>query len=346
MNAALPPRLESLLRDAQDRQASDLHLLPNEPPAIRVGGSITRMECEPLSAAEIREIAEAVVGKEALARIGREVGEVRRSIDIPGELAGLLCAARSQGDYTIAVRLFCNQIPTVEQARIPEAILAAVSSRNGLVIISGLTGSGKTTAAYTLTEHINATSNCHICAVEDPVAYRLTPKRAMVQQRGIALDVPDALSGIHASVEQDADVLLVSEIRGLEELQACISAAETGHLVIVVMHAAAPEDAVRRIIDVFPEDVREASRRALASVLRAVSTQKLLPRADQPGRVPAYGVIVPDAEMRAAIAEGRDFLARRAPLPEGCRTMAEDVEILLREGLISQDTARRALGEG
>jgi twitching motility protein PilT len=132
-------------------------------------------------------------------------------------------------------------------------------------------------------------------------------------------------------------VLFVSEITRLEELQACITIAETGHLVILVLHAvSAPEEVIQRLLDVFPEEIKAVSRRALAEVLLGVSTQQLFPRIDTQGATTAYGVLIPDQEIRQAIAEGKDFMSRTTPLPEGCQTIEQDIRRLRQEGIIFQ----------
>ena len=274
----------------------------------------------------------------ALARLD----QLRRSFALPDGGNVNVCVARSRGDYTVTAIVSGPVILSVERIALPDAVVEALSSGSGLVVFSGLPGSGKTTAGYSAVDHVNAHTRCHICTVEDPVWVQIPPKQALVQQREVGVDVPTALAGIHAAMGQDLDVLFIGEITGLEELQACITTAETGHLVITVMHAATPEDAVQRMIDVFPEELRGVACRALAGSLRAVCAQVLVP-AVKGGRVAAYGVIVPDAEMREAIAEGRDFRARHTPWPEGCRTLAEDIERLRIEGIIPDEAARDAL---
>ncbi|MFC1736959.1 ATPase, T2SS/T4P/T4SS family [Candidatus Hydrogenedentota bacterium] len=221
-------------------------------------------------------------------------------------------------------------------------MLEAVMSPTGLVIFSGLAGSGKATTAYTALDYINANSPCHICTVEDAMTVQITPKKAIVQQREIGVDVPNCLAGIHAAARQDLDVLFIGEIKTFEELRAAITIAETGHLVITVFHSAAmPEDVIRRMIDVTPDELRDVTRRALAGALRGISTQILLPK-EAKGRTAAYAVLIPDDEMRRAMLEERDFMDRKT-LPEGSRTMAEDIEALRRDGVISDATATRAL---
>ena len=345
MTMRLPSELEKLAREAIEKDASDLFLLPGEPPAMRLHHVIQRTEADPLTAEAVRAMAEEAIGSENLRQIGPRLGRFRRWCGSPGEYNLSICIARSHGDYTIALRIMPTRIFTVEEVKLPPAIVKAACSRHGLVVVSGPTGSGKTTAAYALIDHINATvDGCHICTVEEPSHILITAKKALVQQCEIGVDAPDALAGIQAAADQDLDVLYVGEVNDVEVLQACISVAETGHLVITQMHAAAPEDAISRIVDAFPDAVRETSRRALARVLRGVSGQLLLKRADGRGRVAAYGVIIPDEEMRQAIAEGRDFMARRSPWPEGCQTIEEHMQRLLAEGLVAEEAVAAARG--
>lgn len=344
MSDKLPVEFEELLMIANERGASDLHLLPGEPPTLRVDGVLERMERPPLTAEDTKEIASGLVPREDIDRLGREMGDIHKSI-MAGEVAARVCVARVSGDVTISLRTVPVGAPGVEAMGVPKGLLDAVDMPSGLMVISGRTGSGKSTLAYGLLDHINSTSQRNIVTVEDPIQYRLTPKRSLVQQREVGVDTPDMLSGIRSPLYMDPDVIFVSEITSLEVLQACITAAETGHLVITVMHAESPEGAIRRIIDVFPEHMRPFYRKALAGVLRCVSCQRLLPKAGGHGRVAAYGVLVPDNEMRTAIAEGTDVYSRRIPLPDNCLIMRNEIEKMRDEGVISEETARAYLAD-
>jgi len=344
MTTAIPPVIEGLLREASAKGASDIHLIPDEPPVMRIDGLLQRTEGDALSGEQIRDMAAEMIGEGELERIGREVGEVHRSLSLHCEVNAQLSVAKASGNYTIAIRMSVTRIPKPEDIKTPKALLDAVNSSHGLVVISGVTGSGKLTTAITLIEYLNTHHSCLICTIEDPITVRLTPKKSLVRQLEIGLDIPDAVAGISTAVRQDADVVLVSEMKSVEELEACISAAENGHLVIVVMHAATPEDAMHKIITIFPEDIRGGSCRALAKVLLAVSAQRLVPKAKGPGRVAAYGVLVPDNEMRATIAECRSFTSGKISMPEGSYTIADDIGRLLEEGVINEETANRMLG--
>jgi twitching motility protein PilT len=345
MNSEIHPKLEELVRDGLKRDASDLFLIPGEPPALRRDGKIERLDAETVSPELVEQIAVMAVGTDSLKRIGPEVGEIQKTCALPGEANVTLTIGRAAGKLTITAQLSGPLVLSVEDTRFPQAMVEAACSPTGLLVLCGRLGSGVHTAAYSLLDHLNATNSCHICTVEGPSLGRITPKKALVQQREIGVDVPDCLSGIQAAMRQDLDVLMVRGLRSAEEMQACLTAAETGHLVILILNVAVqPEGVIERIAGVFPDDVRETARKTLASVLRGVSSQRLVKRVGG-GRTAVYGVLIPDEKMREDIAAGRDLSKRKTPAP-GCRTMAEDVEQLRADGIISEEMAREALQPG
>ncbi|MHC5036598.1 MAG: type IV pilus twitching motility protein PilT [Planctomycetota bacterium] len=336
---------ERLLQAAHDRGASDLFLLPDEPPTFRVAGYIERGEGDPLTAQQLAEMAASLFGETEIRTVGSERGRLITSCSLPGIMDSRVCLAKSLGAYTLHVRTLAAGVHDAKSIGVPEAMLRAAESPNGLVVCAGLAGSGKTTVLYSLVDHLNTTQACHICTIEDPTGARFLPKRAIVQQREVGIDSPDTLSGISAAMVQDLDVLMVGEIKTLEELAAVVTTAQTGHLVLTQVHAPSPEDAIRRLIDVQADEDGSAFRKALARSLRAVSAQCLVPKASGKGRVPAYGVLVIDEEMRKAIVEGRDPLDRSTPLPAGCQSLEADLERLAREGTITEDAKAKALRE-
>jgi twitching motility protein PilT len=336
--------LERFLHAAADRGASELFLIPGEPVAFRVRGEIERDETDPLPAERVHAVAAAALGAGALDGLGPEAGELVTSCHLPGVVNGRMCVSRSMGQITISIALLPTGVLDVETLGLPKAIVDAATSPNGLVLFAGPYGSGKTTSAYGMLDHVNERASVHICTVEQPIAARLAPKRAIVQQREIGVDVPDCVSGIRAAMKQDLDVLLVGELRTPEEVQACLTVAETGHMVYVVMHGRSPEVAIQRLIDVQPPETIQAFRRGLAAALRGVLVQQLFPRADGKGRIAAYGVLVPDDEMRDAIRDGRDLTRRESDLPEGCQSLADHLKQLVAEGVVTEDAARKVLG--
>jgi len=339
------PELERIIEQAHDRGqgVSDIHLIPGEPVCFRTRGCLERINEEPLTAAEVREIAREAVGEQDLARLGKEVGELSTSCGIPGVLDGQMTVAKSLGNVTVVIRLFPSTIPDVKRVGMPEAMLKALESPFGLVLFGGVTGSGKTTTALSALDHLNATRNIHICTIEDPVVIRLTPKQAIVQQREVGTDAPDVISGIRAAMKQDLDVLYINELKRVEEVEAAVSAALTGHLVITVVHGSTPQELVQRLVDVQPAGTRDGFRKNLASVLRGASVQCLLPKADGPGRVAAYGYVVPDDAFRKAIADGPDLTKGPTPLPEGCQSLGDGIRALRDDGAVTAETADAAL---
>lgn len=337
------PELDRILQEATDRVASDVFLIPDEPVAFRVQGRIERSHCEPLTAPRIAEIAAAAVGQDELRRIRPETGGALTSCGIPGVADGRMTVATAMGEHTIVIRMLPGTVVDAKAAGVPDVLLQASDAANGLIVVGGPTGSGKTTVALSLLDYINATRPVHIITVEDPVLARLTPKQALVQHREVGTDIPDTVSGIRWALKQDPDILYVSELKSLGELEAVVTMADAGHLVLTVMHGFSPEDIVQRILDVHPPETREAFRRRLASVLRAVSVQRLLRKAGGKGRVAAYGVLIPDDATRQAIVAGTELKERSAPLPEGCRTLADDIRRLREEGIVSADAVEEAL---
>jgi twitching motility protein PilT len=336
--------LRELVAEAKDAGASDLLLIPRERPAMRLPAGIERLQREALTPELLRAMAVELLGAATVDRIGRELGAVSRlgeGEDLDDVIVNVGC---SRGMTSLTIQLNRPVMVSAERCRIPKAMLDAMLAQKGLVIFSGVDGSGKSTSAYSALGYLSANRACHICTVEDPIYVHVPAAKALVQQRQVGVDVPNVLEGIQAAMKQDFDVLFLGGITGLEELQASIAVAEKGHVVLTQMHQPTPEEAIRRLMDVFPEDIRAAALRALARALGAVSAQRLLPGIAG-GRVAAYAVLVPDEEMRSAIAAGHDFTARRTPLPAGCQTMAESIRQLAAEGLISADTARRALEE-
>ncbi|MHC4108917.1 MAG: ATPase, T2SS/T4P/T4SS family [Planctomycetota bacterium] len=334
--------LERALQAAADRgDVSAVLLVPNEPMSFRVDGQIERTDGDALSPDEIRDIAAAALGEECLSRVGGEVSDAMTSCALPGVVDGRLCVVRTQGSYSIVIRILprANLSNLAETIGAPCALIEAAFASSGLVIVSGPARSGKTTTQYALLSELNKQRACHICTVEYVIAMHIPAQTAIVQQREIGIDIPDCIGGIRASVAQGADVLMVGEIRSAQDLEACIRVGYLGRLVITQLHVPTPEGAVARMI----QHVDETTRQQLARSLRAVAAQHLIPAAGRDGHVAAFGLLIPDDAMRQAIVDGRDVLEREAPLPEGCRSLRDDIARLLREGAITDADARDAL---
>jgi twitching motility protein PilT len=221
--------------------------------------------------------------------------------------------------------------------RLPEPIIAAAESSNGLLIVTGPPGSGKTTTCYCILDHLNATRPIHIVTIGYHIEYVLEPKQALIQERQIGVDVPDMLTGIQSAVLQGADVIFVAEVRDLEVFNACLRVAEMDCLVVVQLHLPTPQSAIERMIALQPEEARASVQRSLVGGLRGVLAQCLLPTPD--GRqVPAYGALLPDANVRQRILEGGHSL------DELCSPRLEaDIQALRESGTAMPDAAEKAL---
>jgi twitching motility protein PilT len=230
--------------------------------------------------------------------------------------------------------LVIPSVPAVDAIGVPEAVLAAARSSNGLIVFTGLTGSGKTTLAYSVMDHLNSTGNSHICTISRDCGCEIESKQSFVQHKIVGIDTPDVVSGIRSALDQDVDILLVTELRSIEEVSACLEVAMSGHLVFIVLNVGSPEGAIARLIDSFPPDQQLAVRWTLAQVLRCSSALQLFPKAGGAGRVAAFGVLLPDDEMRDAIRNGKDPLDRTKPLPQGCQTIAEHAAQLRKQGVM------------
>ncbi len=339
------PELTQILEQAVacDGGVSDIHLLPGEPVCLRIRGALARLDTPPLSAADVRAIAVAAVGAEELSRLGPQLAEVTTRCGIPGIIDGIMTIARAMGEVTIVIRLLPLTLPALERIQLPDAMLRAAESSHGLVVFAGPVGSGKTTTALCVLDHLNATRPAHICTVEDPICMRLTPKKAIVQQHEVGTDVPDVVSGIQAAMRQDLDILYLGEARAVEEIQALVTMAALGHLVILVMHGTTPEEVIQRLVEIHPADTRSAFRRMLANVLRAVSVQVLLRKATGKGRVAAYGLLVPDDDTRQAIMEGVDLTDDTRPAPTGYLALADSVRRFCEQGTVTDEEAAAVL---
>ena len=345
--------IREMLRPMISQEALEMLLLPGEPPALRIQGQVERQGEEPLEPAELARLAEQLFGEEAVSGLGSSTGLLRGIASLDGtqfERAGeklriMFSASRSNGEVSIAARLAAYRIVGPEQIGLPQAVLDAADSPNGLLIFTGPTGSGKTTAAASVLEHLNATKPLHICLMDDPMQFQLQPKLSIVQHKDLYIDMPDFVSGMQAAMAQDIDVIYLAEIRTLEELRMCLAIGQTGHLVVTVLHANTPLDAVERIRRAFPPEEREAGMRDFGDALRCITALRLLRRSSGKGRVAAYDVLVPDALMREAIAREERVLDRSGDLPQGCQSFTDSLAALLESGEVTQAEVDRVLRE-
>ena len=316
------------------RGATSVLLVPDEPPAFRVAGRMVRADAPPRTALEIARLAASVIGTRRLEDLGSRSAAESATLRIDGALSAAVTVARSAGEPTLAAWPIRAAAFDLAALRVPQEFAALADAPSGLLVVTGPSGCGKTTTCFAFVEHVNRTRAAHVVALAYSLECILEGKRSLLQVRQVGADAPDMVAAIGSALAQDADVLFVGEIRDVETLDACLASADSGRLVVTQLHQPTPEAAVRRMIELHPEEMRAGVRQTLARVLRGVLTQRLLRRADGPGRVPAYGFLVPDEAARRAIATGDlDALAALGPPVRG--SLEDDVRSLETSGRAS-----------
>lgn len=332
--------LESLLRQAHQLKASDVHLSAGMPPLVRVNGSLQSLEEATLGNAPVRAMIDSVL-PESQRRHFAEGAACDFAFSVEGLGRYRANAYRQQRGVALALRPIPDAVPTLEEVQAPPLLASLATHDHGLVLVVGPTGSGKSTTLAAMVEHVNRSSAKHVLTIEDPVEFVYTPERSLITQREVGRDTPSFADALKAALREDPDVILLGEMRDLETMRLALTAAETGHLVLATLHTATAAQAVERIVDVFPGSERDLARTLLADVLRAVVAQQLLPRKDGQGRVAAHEVLVGTPAVRNLIREqkGAQLLsAMQTGQQQGMQTMAQSLELLARAGLISLPT--------
>ncbi|MAE63185.1 MAG: twitching motility protein PilT [Phycisphaeraceae bacterium] len=343
------PLGESFLRKffeaAAKYEASDLLLRGDQVPKLRLRGALKALETPAVPSAEFQEAISV-----ALTHGQRELFEVNGSIDVGVDLDERtrfrVNIFRSRGRPAIAARRINNNIMTFEQLHLPAVLRKVTTAHQGLVLVSGVTGSGKSTTIATMLQMINESRPCHIVTVEDPIEYLFTDSKAIVSQREIGIDVPSFDIALRALVREDPDVVLIGEMRDKETFEAALQAAETGHLVFGTIHASSTSQAFGRIYDLFPVNERGAIRNLLAYQTQAFICQKLLVALDeQIARVPAVEVLLQSPPTRKFILEEREHELDEVIKSEresGMQTFADSLVELVEKEYIHPKVAQSA----
>ncbi|MGZ5354036.1 MAG: type IV pilus twitching motility protein PilT [Actinomycetota bacterium] len=334
-----------LLRYTVEMGGSDLHLKSGNVPFIRVDGELEPAPFPALSANDTVGTAIALMPEHK-----RKEFEVDNEADFGYTLPGVgrfrINVFRQRGMVGLAIRRVRSEVPTIEELLLPPVINELAESARGLVLVTGPTGTGKTTSIASMIGHINRTRRAHIVTVEDPIEVVHDDDRSIIQQREIGLDTDSYQAALKHVIRQDPDVIFVGEIRDPESALSAIQAAETGHLVISTLHTIDATETINRLLDLFPPQQQREVRTSLAGALRGIVSQRLVPRADGKGRVPAVEVLIsngrvydrivdPEAtvEIHDVIAEGEFY---------GMQTFDQALVKLVVGGLVSEEDARRA----
>ena len=298
--------MEDLLRLVVEENASDLHISVGAPPVLRIRGQLAKLEVKPLTSEDTEVLVRSITSESNMQRLN-ESGSVDFAISFREKERFRVSAYRQRGCLALALRLIPRELMTLEQIGLPASVRPLLDLPRGLVLVTGPTGSGKTTSLASMLNVINETKRSHIITIEDPIEYFHSHKRGIVNQREVGVDVPTFGEGLRRALRQDPDVILVGEMRDLETMETAITAAETGHLVFSTLHTTGSARTVDRIIDAFPTDKQEQVRVQLSSNLKAVISQLLLPRKDGSGRIAAFEVMINTPSIGALIRDNKTF---------------------------------------
>ncbi|MFW6386462.1 MAG: type IV pilus twitching motility protein PilT [Bacillota bacterium] len=299
--------IQDLLKNViEDENISDVHLTVNSKPVVRYTGELERYEDFPekLQYEDMEDIAKSLMEEEQWEQFQAQ-GELDFSYSVPGFFRFRVNAYYQRGAISIALRIIPKEIPTIDDLGLPDILKKLALQRKGLVLCTGPTGSGKSTSLAAMIDEINRKKRKHVLTLEDPVEYLHKHKKSIVHQREVGVDTDNFALGLKSALRQDPDVILVGELRDLETITTALEAAETGHLVLGTLHTSDAPQTVDRVIDVFPPHQQQQVRIQLASTLKGVVAQQLLPRSDGRGRVAALEVLIATDAVGNIIREGK-----------------------------------------
>jgi twitching motility protein PilT len=301
--------LNTLLRTGVDRGASDVHLKVGKPPVIRHDGSLAMLDgWAPLDAGQLQLVLNEV-GAAAPSRLAafHETGELDTAYQQPGLPRFRVNAFRQRGDISFAFRAIPTKVPTFDDLRLPQGVRNLAEEHRGLILVTGATGVGKTTTLASMLGHINRTRRQHIVTIEDPIEILHSDESCIVNQREVGLDTDSFSQALRRVLRQDPDIILIGELRDAETAETALQASESGHLVLSTMHTLDAAETVARLVEFFPAAKQAQVRSILASVLRGVISQRLVPRTDG-GRVAAVEVMVANRRIADLIRENQPDL--------------------------------------
>jgi len=336
--------LNQILLEALSQEASDVHIKVGSPPILRVNGALKAWnKLKPFDHNEVSKMAFGLMNDWQKERFIKN-----REVDMGYEVYGLgrfrVNVFQQRGKIRIALRIVPYQIKTLPELHLPPVLKDICLEQRGLILVTGTTGSGKSTTLASMIDIINANRNCHIITVEDPIEFIHEDKKSIIDQREIGSDTSTFSSALRVALRQDPDVILVGEMRDFETIETALTAAETGHLVMSTLHTLNATETITRIISVFPPYHQKQVRLQLAAVLKGVISQRLVPRADGIGRVPAVEVLISTARVRECITEKdktneiNDAIAK-GQTAYGMQSFDQSLMFLMKEGLITYEEA-------
>jgi twitching motility protein PilT len=338
--------LNEILQVALRAGASDIHLKAGLPPMFRVDGSLVPLkDARRLPPEEISRMGFGIMNDYQREKF-KQTNEVDLAYGVPGLGRFRVNVFQQRGTIGVVLRVIPFKIQSIEQLMLPKVLEKMAGEQRGLILVTGTTGSGKSTTLAAMIDHINATETCHIMTIEDPIEFLIRDKRSIVNQREVGVDTMSFGQALKSALRQDPDVILVGEMRDLETIETALTAAETGHLVMSTLHTLDATETINRIISAFPPYQQKQVRLQLGSVLRGVVSQRLVPRSDAKGRVPAIEVLLCTTRVREMI-EDKDRTKEitdaisQGNVSYGMQTFDQSLMGLLKAGLVSYEEALR-----
>lgn len=339
--------IDSYIKEALEKGASDIHFAVGRPPTYRIHGELVSAGPKSLTPEETEVLAREIITEAQLERI-KKVGGVDFGFSFKDKARIRVSCFKERGNFGLALRPLPNRFFSFEEIGLSEKVIELLSRPRGLILVTGPTGSGKTTTLASMLNYINENFAKHIITIEDPIEFMHSHKKAVITQREIGQDVSDFSEAVVKALRQDPDVILIGEMRDLATMEAAIRAAETGHLVFATLHTTGAARTVDRIIDVFPTHQQAQVRVQLSSILVAVLSQTLLPKADGTGRVAAFELMTATPAIRNLIREGKTFQIVseiQTGSRMGMKLLDDHLHELYDQGLISYDAMMQAAYE-
>ncbi len=335
--------LKQMLVEMLNRKASDLHIRVGVRPHLRVNGKLDQIPCEPMTIDLMDQIVNQILNEKQRERFYR-----KNEMDLALSVAKLgrfrINLYRQRGTAAIAIRAVNTSVPSFDELQLPAVIKELSKTRRGMIIITGTTGSGKSTTLATMIEEINNTRHDNILTVEDPIEYIYRDKKSIISQREVGGDTETFASALRHAFRQDPDVILIGEVRDLETMSIALTAADTGHLVLTTLHTLNVVETISRIISFFPPHQHQQIRLLLGGTLKSIVCQRLLVRNDLAGRVPAVEVMINSGAMKEAIMDPEKTanipeLMEQGMIQYGMQTFDQSIMKLYKTGKISYDEA-------
>ncbi|KAB2662531.1 MAG: type IV pilus twitching motility protein PilT [Verrucomicrobia bacterium] len=335
-------QMSDLLQLVVSEGSSDLHIRVGVPPVIRVHGDLVRVDGPPLRPEDTEELMRSITSEDHIQHV-REKGGADFGFAFGDAARFRVSVFKEKGNFAMVLRQIPSKMLTMEQIGLPASVRELLYKPRGLVLVTGPTGSGKTTTLASMINIMNEErSDAHIITIEDPIEYYHKHKKAVVTQREVHIDVPSFGEALRRALRQDPDVILVGELRDLETMEAAITAAETGHLVFGTLHTTGAAKTIDRITNAFPTNQQEQIRIQLSTVLQAVVSQLLLPRADKPGRVAIFEIMVNTPAISALIRDNKTFRINsdiQTGAKYGMMTLDSCLIDKYQQGMITQEEA-------